>query len=309
MQLHRLRYFVSVASELHFGRAADRLGISQPPLSQQIRLLEQELGVELFERTSRRVRLTVAGRLFLVEAEAILARVDHAVSTARRAAIGEVGELSLGLSASALFVPAVARSIADFSRSHPDVHLAMAEMPTPAQRQELLAGSLDIGLIRSAHRPLMPGEIVVTEIEADQMCVAMAADHPLAREDGPISVAAIATEPMVHYPYDREGFLEDITRLFETVGATPNIVMEIREMSTLLGLVAAGTGISVLPGPLTRLKVDNLRYRQLSDASAVSRMWMLHTNLRPAARAFVRVLDAHRAAITPSAEDGPAPTS
>src|ERR1700755_1012860 len=105
MELRHLRYFVRVASELHFGRAAEQLGISQPPLSQQIRQLETELGVQLFERSSRRVRLTVAGRLFLDQAKATLDRADHAIKVPRRAAGGEIGELTIGLSASALFMP------------------------------------------------------------------------------------------------------------------------------------------------------------------------------------------------------------
>ncbi|MDB5738818.1 MAG: LysR family transcriptional regulator [Sphingomonas bacterium] len=296
MELRHLRYFVKVGDELHFGRAAELLGISQPPLSQQIRQLEEELGVVLFERTSRRVTLTVAGRLFLVEAKATLAQADHAVSTVRRAAIGEVGELSFGLSASALFVPAMSAAIAEFSRSHPDVHLELAEMSTPVQRDAMLAGTLDIGLVRSARRPPMPEGIIVSELEVDRMCVAFSADHRLAADEGPISVADIVGEAMVHYPYDREGFTEDINRLFETVGAKPRIVQVIREMSTLLSLVAAGVGITILPGPLQRLRVDNVRYREFSDSSALSTMWLLHTRARPTCLAFLAVLERHRAA-------------
>ena len=301
MELRHLRYFLKVASELHFGRAADQLGMSQPPLSQQIRQLEQELGVELFERTSRRVRLTVAGRLFVEEAKATLVQADHAISTVRRAAVGEVGELSFGLAASALFVPAVSEAIAEFRSAYPAVHLDMAEMGTAQQRAGLVAGTLDIGLVRSARRPPMPDGVSISALEVDRMCIAIAAGHRLATDCGPISVADFANEPMVHYPHDRDGFREDITRLFETVGAKPNIVQEAREMSTLLGLVAAGIGITVLPGPLQRLRVDNLRYRELSDASALSTMWLLHTDPRPTCRAFLRVLDRHRdgALVTP----------
>src|ERR1700761_5337343 len=123
MELRHLRYFVRVASELHFGRAAEQLGISQPPLSQQIRMLESELGVQLFERSSRQVRLTVAGRLFLEEAKATLARAEHAINVTRRAASGEVGEIGIGLSASALFMPIFSESVTAFRRRYPDVHI------------------------------------------------------------------------------------------------------------------------------------------------------------------------------------------
>ncbi|HEY0270349.1 MAG TPA: LysR family transcriptional regulator, partial [Sphingomonas sp.] len=221
MELRHLRYFVRVASELHFGRAADQLGISQPPLSQQIRLLEQELGVALLERTSRRVRLTVAGRLFLDEAKATLAQADHAMSTARRAAIGEVGELSIGLSASALFVDLISEAIGEFRRVHPDVHIDAFERDFATQRSAVAAGTLDIGFIRSGRRPSVPDSITVTPLERGRMYVALPAGHRLAAQCGPIGVAEIADELMVHYPYDTEGFQQDLRRLYETIGLIP----------------------------------------------------------------------------------------
>jgi DNA-binding transcriptional LysR family regulator len=298
MELRHLRYFVSVGSELHFGRAADQLGISQPPLSQQIRMLEQELGVALFERTSRRVRLTIAGRLFLDEARATLAQAEHAMSTARRAATGEVGELSIGLSASALYVPIISDAIGDFRHIHPDVHLDISERDVATQRTAIAAGTLDIGFIRSARRPPLPAGVALTPLEQDRMYVALHADHRLAESCGPIAVAEIAGEAMVHYPYDSEGFQEDLRRLWETIGLRPRIVQEVREMSTLLGLVAAGVGITVLPAPLRRLRVDTIRYRELSDASASSVMWLIHgeTRVRPSCEAFLAILRGRMAA-------------
>jgi DNA-binding transcriptional LysR family regulator len=281
MELRHLRYFVKVASELHFGRAADQLGISQPPLSQQIRLLEQELGVDLFERTSRRVRLTVAGRLFLDEANATLAQADHAMSIARRAATGEVGELSIGLSPSALFVPAISEAIGEFRHTFPDVHLDISERDSATQRDAIAAGTLDIGLIRSGRRPLLPDGVGLLPVVQDRMYVALPANHRLAKSCDPIAVAEIAGEAMVHYPYDRDGFQEDLRLLYETIGFRPWIVQEVREMTTLLGLVAAGVGITVLAGPLRRLRVDTIRFRELSDASASSVMWLIHSKARP----------------------------
>lgn len=281
MELRHLRYFVRVATELHFGRAAEQLGISQPPLSQQIRLLEAELGVQLFERSSRKVRLTSAGRLFLEEAKATLARADHAINVTRRAASGELGELTVGLTASSLFTALVAESIAEFRRLHPDVHLDVSELGFQAQREAVEAGELDIGLLRSGPHPILTPELGLIELASDRMFVAMPAGHRLADNSEPLSVTELADEPMVHYPYDREGFLGDLHRLFDAAGLRPRLTQETREMSTLLGLVAAGVGISVLPGALRRLKIDNLHYRDLDDTYALSRIWMIYNAMRP----------------------------
>ena len=292
MELRHLRYFVRVASELHFGRAAEALGISQPPLSQQIRSLEEELGVRLFERSSRKVRLTTAGRLFLEEARATLAQADHAVSVTRRAAQGEIGELLIGLSPSTLYVPVVADAISAFHAAHPDVHLVFKELSIDAQRAAVDNGSLDLGFVRSSTEPLIPGAVTADRLATDRMYVAMRRGHRLSDADGPVELAELAGEPMVHYPYDREGFLEDLRRLFESAGLRPRLVQETHEMSTLLGLVSAGFGISVLPGSLRRLEVDSLVYRELAGPVALSSMWLLHRGERaaPAAQAFIRLL-------------------
>lgn len=281
MELRHLRYFVRVASELHFGRAAIQLGISQPPLSQQIRQLEAELGVQLFERSSRRVRLTVAGRLFLDEAKATLERADHAINVTRRAANGELGELSFGVSASALFMPIFADALTDFRRRYPDVHLDLTERSFAAQREAVGAGTLDIGLVRSGRELMLPSDITATALAIDRMYVAMPAGHRLATTDESIDVADLADEPMVHYPYDREGFQEDLHRLFGSIGLRPHIGQEAHEMSTLLGLVAAGLGITVLPASLRRLHVANLHYREIAGEHALSRMWLIYNSARP----------------------------
>lgn len=293
MELRHLRYFVKVASELHFGRAAEALGISQPPLSQQIRLLEQELGVQLFERSSRKVRLTTAGRLFLDEARATLERADHAVSVTRRAAAGEIGELAIGISASTLYCPCVSEAIMGFRARYPDVHLVFTEKPMEAQREAMASGALDIGFVRRRTMPPMPPGVIATCVLTDRMVVAMPRSHRLANSDEPIDPAALAGEPIVHYPYDRDGFMADIHSLFGSVGLPLQLAIETNEMSTLLGLVAAGVGISVLAGPLRRLEVDTLHYRPVSGDFALSTMWMLHRGDRssPQALAFAALVD------------------
>jgi DNA-binding transcriptional LysR family regulator len=288
MELRHLRYFVRVASELHFGRAAEQLGISQPPLSQQIRILENELGVQLFERSSRKVRLTVAGRLFLDEAKATLERADHAINVTRRAALGELGELNVGVTASALFSPFVGRAIAEFQRTYLDVHLDISELSVQAQREAVADSRLDVGLMRSGRTPVMPAGMQTTRLGSDGMVVAIPANHRLAASSAPLSVAELADEPMLHYPYDREGFLEDLHRLFDGAGLRPRLIMETREISTMLALVSAGVGITVVSESLERLRMDNVRYRLLSDENAVSHVWMIYkdTHQRPTGVAF-----------------------
>ncbi len=303
MELRHLRYFVRVASELHFGRAAEQLGISQPPLSQQIRQLEVELGVQLFERSSRRVRLTVAGRLFLDEARATLERAEHAISVTRRAARGELGELSFGLSASALFTPIFADALTTFRRRYPDVHLDLTERALTAQREAVAAGTLDIGLVRSGRRLVLPPDVSATALATDRMYVAMRIDHRLASTDTVIDVAELADEPMVHYPYDFEGFQEDLHRLFGNAGLRPRIVQEAHEMSTLLGLVSAGLGITVLPASLRRLHIANLHYREIGGDDALSRMWLIRNVVRPrpTALAFLDLILPHGQTLPDSA--------
>ena len=161
MELRHLRYFIAVAEELHFGRAARVLGISQPPLSQQIQALEQELGARLFERTNRRVALSEAGRLFLDEARLVLAQVDRASDVARRAQLGELGELKIGFTTSAPFTSSIPQAIFAFRQSYPAVHLALQEMNSMAVAAGLEDESIQVGIMR----PLaLPDSLVVVEL-------------------------------------------------------------------------------------------------------------------------------------------------
>ena len=164
MELRHLRYFVQVATDLHFARAAAHLGISQPPLSQQIRALEDELGVRLFDRTSRNVALTPAGRLFLDAAQATLDQAEQAVMVARRAAEGELGELAIGFNASAPFIPKIAGAIHAFRQTWPEVRLTLAEMGGPAQIEAVAEGRLDLGVLRQSSSPALPEALTATRL-------------------------------------------------------------------------------------------------------------------------------------------------
>jgi len=295
MELRHLRYFVRVAEEMHFGRAADLLGISQPPLSQQIRALELELGVDLFDRTSRRVRLTEAGRLFLTEARRTLDQAGHAMEVARRVQSGETGELTIGFVTSVPLIPVVARALLDYRAAYPAVHLSLNEMTRDAQLAAAAENRLDLGLFRSFDPPSLPDGLIARHLWDEEMLVAMRDDHRLARGRKPLSLTDIADEPFVLYDPDLgAGFNDHLGLLFRRAGGQLRVIQEVSGLASLLGLVAAGFGITALSRSLGMLRLDHLVHRVLAEPDAVSRLWLIHReSLSPAASRFVGMLTAH----------------
>ena len=274
MELRHLRYFIAVAEELHFGRAAERLGISQPPLSQQIQALEEEIGARLFERTNRRVELTDAGRLFLDESRQVLAQVDKAVLLARRAHLGELGELKIGFTSSAPFTSTIPSSIHAFRKAYPDVHLDLQEMSSRQVLKALLEESLQVGVIR----PLaLPDAVHWVELFREPLVAVLRADHPLAAgsEDG-LASAALAEEPFVFFPRSYgTGLYDQVIALTRQAGFSPRIAQEASEAMTIIGLVSAGLGVSILPASFRRTRVDGVVYRTLSDPEATTAVWLV----------------------------------
>ncbi|HEQ0195437.1 TPA: LysR substrate-binding domain-containing protein [Pseudomonas aeruginosa] len=274
MELRHLRYFIAVAEELHFGRAAERLGISQPPLSQQIQALEEEIGARLFERTNRRVELTDAGRLFLDESRQVLAQVDKAVLLARRAHLGELGELKIGFTSSAPFTSTIPSSIHAFRKAYPDVHLDLQEMSSRQVLKALLEESLQVGVIR----PLaLPDAVHWVELFREPLVAVLRADHPLAAgsEDG-LAIAALAEEPFVFFPRSYgTGLYDQVITLTRQAGFSPRIAQEASEAMTIIGLVSAGLGVSILPASFRRTRVDGVVYRTLSDPEATTAVWLV----------------------------------
>ncbi|HEP9022027.1 TPA: LysR family transcriptional regulator [Pseudomonas aeruginosa] len=274
MELRHLRYFIAVAEELHFGRAAERLGISQPPLSQQIQALEEEIGARLFERTNRRVELTDAGRLFLDESRQVLAQVDKAVLLARRAHLGELGELKIGFTSSAPFTSTIPSSIHAFRKAYPDVHLDLLEMSSRQVLKALLEESLQVGVIR----PLaLPDAVHWVELFREPLVAVLRADHPLAAgsEDG-LAIAALAEEPFVFFPRSYgTGLYDQVIALTRQAGFSPRIAQEASEAMTIIGLVSAGLGVSILPASFRRTRVDGVVYRTLSDPEATTAVWLV----------------------------------
>ncbi|HEY4345530.1 MAG TPA: LysR substrate-binding domain-containing protein [Parvibaculum sp.] len=277
MELRHFRYFVYLAEELHFGRAAKRLGVSQPPLSQQIQIMEQEIGARLFERTNRRVELTEVGRMFLPEARAALDQAAHALAVARRAHHGEIGEITIGMTASTPFTGSVTKAILAYRQSYPDVRLTMSEMPSPLQIEALNSGSLQVGFIRGAGLPDLPIGIASTEIFEDRLVLALHEDHPLSRTGKAITMQELAEEPFVFYSRGLgAGFHEQWLGLCHRAGFEPKIAQEVHELSTLLGFIAAGLGISAVAASLQALHVEHVVYRPLEAADATTKMWLIH---------------------------------
>ena len=263
MELRQLRYFVAVAEELHFRRAAARLHISQPPLSQQIAALEDELGVRLLERTRRRVELTPAGEAFLRDARAMLAELDVAVSTARAIDAGQEGVLRVGFVGSAL-LSIVPSTVQRFRRTRPGLELELRERSTVEQLRAVSTGLIDVGLVRP---PIEADETLHTEVvRRERTVAALPEGHPLAALRR-VPLRRLASEPLVLFPRRQAPGYHDllIGRLAAT-GATPHVAQYAPEMMTIIGLVAAGIGVSPVPASVAHLAIDGVTYRPLSGA-------------------------------------------
>ncbi|MND83929.1 HTH-type transcriptional regulator BenM [compost metagenome] len=291
MELRHLRYFIAVAEELHFGRAAQNLGISQPPLSQQIQALEQELGARLFERTNRRVELSEAGRLFLEEARLVLAQVDKAADVARRAQLGELGEMKIGFTSSAPFNSSIPKAIHAFRQRFPAVHLNLKEMSSRDVADALLDESIEVGLMR----PLaLPESLNAVELFREPLVAVINAAHPLAQSsEAGVRMAALAHEPFVFFPRSYgSGLHAQLLSLARQAGFSPHFAQEAGEAMTIIGLVSAGLGVSVLPASFQRMRIDGVVYRTLLDDDAVTAVWLVQRRDAPSAmaRAFAELL-------------------
>ncbi len=263
MELRHLRYAVALADELHFARAAARLHIAQPPLSQQIKALEEELGVRLFDRTSRRVGLTDAGAAFIAEARRTLASAEHAIEAARRAARAETGRLAIGYVSSASYelLPAVLRA---FRRRAPDVLLVLEEMNSSEQSRGVLAGTLDLGFVRRP--PPTDRRLAGTVVWREPIVVAVPRDHPLAAPRA-IRLRQLAVEPFVIFPArPRPSWADVALDLCRGAGFEPRVVQEAVEMVSALSLVAAGIGVALVPGAVRAVRRPGVVFRPLTPA-------------------------------------------
>ncbi|HJQ07436.1 MAG TPA: LysR family transcriptional regulator [Nocardioides sp.] len=258
--LRQMHYFLTVADELHFGRAAERLHMAQPPLSQSIRALEAELGVELFARTTRSVTLTEAGRAYRARAEAILGEVDDAADHARRVAAGSVGHLAIGCVGSATYslLPGLSRAL---SAELPGVDFSFrGEMLVPDQVEALRTGAIDVALLRP---PVLDGSLAVEPLRRDRLVLALPADHPLAARKQVAARDLAAVDLIVHSADRRSVMYAVVQRLLHDAGVSAHVRHEVGETSTLVTLVAGGLGVAIVPEPVTALALDGVTYRPL----------------------------------------------
>jgi DNA-binding transcriptional LysR family regulator len=259
MELRHLRYFLAVAEELHFGRAALRLRIAQPPLSQQIRKLEQELGVDLFTRTKRRVELTPAGCAFLEEARHVLAQAGRAVRSAQQAGRGEIGHLAIGFvpSADLDVLPRVLRA---WRQRFPRVEMELHALLPAEQVEALRDGRIQVGFVRM---PVDDGGLIVEPIQREPLLAVLPRGHRLARSRS-VRLAELAGDTMIVFPrHVAPGYHDVFISACRSAGFTPR-VLHPGSMQTNLALVSAGLGVTLLPSSIRNLRRSGVVYRPLA---------------------------------------------
>jgi DNA-binding transcriptional LysR family regulator len=261
MEMRHLRYFVVLAEECHFGRAAERLHMAQSPLSHQIRQLEDELGVSLFDRTTRRVTLTGAGERYLERIREALRAVEVAGDEARRIAAGATGHVAIGFTGSATYemLPALSH---DLRASFPGIELDLrGELLTPDQVDALISGELDVGILRP---PVRDPRLDVRTLRTEQLIAALPASHRLAQRRR-LRLDELSDEAFVSYPSHGRSVVRDVvTDACRRAGFVPRVAEEVAETSTIVSFVAAGLGVALVPATVAHLRVTGVRYRPLA---------------------------------------------
>jgi DNA-binding transcriptional LysR family regulator len=289
VELHQLRCFVAVAEELHFGRAAIRMHMTQPPLSRQVQLLERALGIQLFERNNRSVRLTAAGAGFLRDARHILAFSDQAADGARRLARGEAGSLTLGFTAVSAY-QMIPQLLARAQEQLPGLQFTLREMVSSAQLEALAAHRIDVAFVRQINdADGLDGQLISRE----PLLVVVPHNHPLARETA-IAVSALDQQPFVMYAPDEGRYFYDcIAGLFALSGVKPRYVYHLGQTHTVVSMVKAGLGLAIVPASAAQLHSEGLVFRPLLDAQLHAELYMVsrHDNDNPALPAFRRLVE------------------
>ncbi len=283
MELRHLRYLVAVAEELHFGRAAIRLNMSQPPLSQQIQHLEEELGVKLFQRTKRAVQITDAGRRVVTEAYQVLARVDHFSAVAAQAGEGQIGHLSVGVPGGASHI--LIETLRALKQSSPGVRIELQFMSTGMQVEALLDRKIEVGFVNlPVHEPLLVLETVTQE----PLCLAMPPEHPLARKSR-IPVAQLDNQPMILFPRRvTPGLHDSITVMCRNAGFSLNVVHEVDSIIGGLTLVSAGFGLAFSTPSIQRLWPD-IVFRPIQGAPDIQQaVAYRHDAITPVLETFLK---------------------
>jgi DNA-binding transcriptional LysR family regulator len=265
MELWHLKYFIAVAEEKHITRAAERLGMQQPPLSQRVKAIERELEVQLFHRRARGVELTHAGRAFLNNARAVLAQLDHTFETTRRTARGEEGRISIGIVPASPFHPLVPRAIRAFREAYPLVSVRLEERLGAELLDQLRSEQIDVAFIRIPHAD--QEGLVINRLLEEPMLVALPGAHARARSGGkgesPLLLKDLARETFILYGPPGSGLREVTMAACRAAGFSPRVGQEAPRVTSTLSLVAVGLGISLVPASLRHLYLDGVVYRRL----------------------------------------------
>jgi len=288
IELRHLRYFLATAEELHFGRAAERLHIAQPGLSQQIKNLEEMVGTRLFDRTRRSVRLTLAGELFAEEARRTLSQAEAAVTVARRAGRGEIGRITIGYVGSAAYTGKLTTLVGEFRDTYPEVDLQITEMEMQEQLMQLEGGTLDIGFIR----PPVPLPLGLSTIPLlfEEVLLAIPGNHPLA--DAPV----VELERFRHdtfitprHPPD-VSFHKHTTTACQVAGFFPRLGPQGRDFVTIASMVAVGLGVALVPQSLGCIQMPGLVYRPIAGTPVRAELAVAFRRgeYSPVARAFAQ---------------------
>ena len=273
IDLRQLRQFIAIAEELHFHRAAERLNMSQPPLSATVRRLEEEIGAELLERGNRVIRLTPAGKALLEHARLTVEQADLAVAAARDAAAGRVGTLRLTYVGSAMY-GRLANVVRAFRRTYPNVRLELREATTATQVMALREGASDLAVLL----PPLPDDtgLRMSPFDEDRFAIALPAAHPLASK-ADVALADLANEPFVIWPAaEGRGFHHQVVQLCAAAGFVPQVVQEVHQMHGVLALVAVEIGVSVVPASMTGVRGDEIVYQPLDTEDSSFTLFLCH---------------------------------
>jgi DNA-binding transcriptional LysR family regulator len=288
MELRQLRYFQMLAEELHFGRAAQRLGIAQPALTQQIQSLERDLGARLFQRTKRSVHLTIAGRLTLEQATRTLEQAERTATIARKAGRGEQGSVEIGYVGSAAFSGILSKITFDYRKTNPDIELHLHELDITQQVDDVSNGRIDVGFIRPPVRQWPDGMASLT-LSREPIIIALPKGHPLSRRRA-VPLAALTNESFITtYFEEGVGFHAQVAAMCRAGDLAPRITQRGRQFAAITSLVGAGLGVAFAPDSLRNLRVPNVVYRPLDGAKGTTELALIFRKFEqaPAAVSFI----------------------
>lgn len=291
MELRHFKYFVAVAEELNFGRAAARLHVVQPAVSKQVSNMEKELGVQLFYRNKREVRLTEVGRLFLEDARKVIEQAERAVATVDRAAKGEIGQLTVSFISPATLsvLPPIVNA---FKKRYPEVELDLCKLTTAEQMEALQDGRVQLGFVREPAFHMNDGLNSMTVLE-EPVLLALPENHPFSTSMK-IPLKMLSEEPFIMFSSRLEpGLYERYMQIFREAGFIPKVIQETSHIQAILGFVASGLGLMLTPASLQKLGRDGVVYRELQEPPPeveLAAVWRREDDHLPVLKSFVDVV-------------------